>query len=113
MGTLTPCVLVDSEILTFVDVEAALVVKGVMLFPAFHVLGEKVWVSMLMITGQLFRLFSSLLCLGQRKGKGQQASGRAKVKSAFWKAVPQASAYPFTVCGPLVTPAEREVIIFN
>lgn len=93
--------------------EAALVVKGVMLFPAFHVLGEKVWVSMLMITGQLFRLFSSLLCLGQRKGKGQQASGRAKVKSVFLEGCATGICLYLTVCGPLVTPAEREVIIFN
>lgn len=43
VGILTSACYWTQEILTFVDVEAALLVKGVVLFPAFHVLGEKVW----------------------------------------------------------------------
>ena len=65
------------------------------------------------ITAQLLRLFSSFLCLGQRKGKDQQASGRAKVKSVFLDACATGIRLYLTVCGPLVTPAEREVTVFN
>lgn len=87
--------------------------KGVMLFPAFHVLREKAWVSSPTTAGELLHLFLSLLCSSQLKGQGQQASGRAEIKSVFSEACATDVCLELAVCSTLATPAEKEATVFN
>ena len=93
VGTLTSACWWTQEILTFVDVEAALVVKGIVLFPAFHVLGEKFGFPCPRSQHSCSVSSHHFCAWAREKVKISRLQEEQRSRVFSWKAVPQASAY--------------------